>query len=424
MVPCFIINYNRLTLLKKLCEYLSTIDEIKIIIIDNNSDYEPLLEWYSRCPYEVARMDKNYGHKVFWECNLYEQFGISDEFIITDSDLDLSMIPKDFLNVLRKGLKEFPHFDKCGFSLEINDLPKNKITFDVVAWEQKFWNKKLTDEFYEAQIDTTFALYHRNIYSYPALRTAPPYVAKHVPWYYECFDELPPDEQHYLSTLKTSTHWAERIKNKRRIPKVIHQLWIGPLPAPMEMIQTWIDKNPTWKHVLWDEQRIREAYPKGFRNQRHIDEHETWNGKTDMMRYEILYDHGGFFLDADCVCINPLDDFLLDHEAFTCWENEIIAAGLMCAGYVATVKNCNLMKLIIDEIAKYADRTEKGTGLPSWKTVGQAMFSSVIKKHNYPIHVYPSYFFVPVHHTGLRYSGTGKSYADQKWGSTKGYDNI
>jgi hypothetical protein len=72
------------------------------------------------------------------------------------------------------------------------------------------------------------------------------------------------------------------------------------------------------------------------------------------------------------------------------------------------VKNCNLLKLVIDEIAKYADRTEKGTGLPTWKTVGQAMFSSVIKKHNYPIHVYPSYFFVPTHHTGLRYNGTGK----------------
>ena len=39
-------------------------------------------------------------------------------------------------------------------------------------------------------------------------------------------------------------------------------------------------------------------------------------GKADILRYELLYEHGGFFIDADSECINPLDDFLTDNKAF------------------------------------------------------------------------------------------------------------
>jgi len=208
------------------------------------------------------------------------------------------------------------------------------------------------------------------------------------------------------------------------IPKIIHQMWIGPKPAPMKMIQTWIDKHPDWQHILWTEDKIKEEFPNGFINQKHIDEHETWNGKCDIMRYEILHKHGGIFLDADCICLNTLDDHFLQHDSFSCFENEELRGQLVACGYMGAKPNCDLMQICIDEMKSSKDLTYNGTGLMSWQTVGPLFFTNVIIKHKYPIAIYPSFVFIPRHYTGKTYTGPGKSYADQKWGSTFGYENI
>jgi hypothetical protein len=57
------------------------------------------------------------------------------------------------------------------------------------------------------------------------------------------------------------------------------------------------------------------------------------NGVADMMRWEILHAAGGIVVDADSIALRPLDDHLLDCEAFACWENEIVRPGLIAAGY-------------------------------------------------------------------------------------------
>ena len=49
--------------------------------------------------------------------------------------------------------------------------------------------------------------------------------------------------------------------SKPRIPKIIHQMWIGPHEMPKDMIQTWIDKNPDWEHILWTEEEIKKRLP-------------------------------------------------------------------------------------------------------------------------------------------------------------------
>ena len=41
-----------------------------------------------------------------------------------------------------------------------------------------------------------------------------------------------------------------------KIPKIIHQLWIGPKPAPTKLMQTWKDKNPDFEYILWNEAEI------------------------------------------------------------------------------------------------------------------------------------------------------------------------
>jgi hypothetical protein len=208
-MKALIINYNRLTLPVKMAFWLFN-HGIEPIIIDNHSDYKPLLDYYSyRCRFKVISMDKNYGYKVIWSQNLLNELGIEDLFIISDPDLDLSGIPDDFLSVLEAGLNKYPQFDKCGFSLEINDVKHE----NTVNWENKFWRYPLDDLYFNAPVDTTFALYKTKEFSYNALRTNRPYTARHVPWYYEDLVSMPEDEQYYYKTMdeETKAHRTEVI---------------------------------------------------------------------------------------------------------------------------------------------------------------------------------------------------------------------
>ena len=72
------------------------------------------------------------------------------------------------------------------FSLRIDDIPATNTHRDaVVKWERQFWVNEFTPGFFFSPIDTTFALYrpglgHQNSRS---LRSAPPYEARHLPWY-------------------------------------------------------------------------------------------------------------------------------------------------------------------------------------------------------------------------------------------------
>jgi hypothetical protein len=207
------------------------------------------------------------------------------------------------------------------------------------------------------------------------------------------------------------------------IPKIIHQIWVGPKPAPIKYIQTWKDMNPEWEHILWNDEEISKRYPKGFKNQKQINEIEEWAGKADIMRYEILHDFGGFYADADSICVNGLDDHFVNHDAFAGFENEVARGNLIANGYIGATKGNKLMTELINRISKMPSVSQKVTGRMAWQNVGPLFFTETIIQTKYPISVYPSYLFIPEHYSGQKYSGNGKVYARQLWGSTKELSN-
>lgn len=205
------------------------------------------------------------------------------------------------------------------------------------------------------------------------------------------------------------------------IPKIIHQFWIGEKPVPISLINTWKIHHPDWTHILWTEKVLKKHFPKGLVNQKQYDIMPELNGKCDIARYEILKKFGGFFVDADAVCINPLDDFFLLNDSFSCYENEFARGHLVAAGYLAATKNNELMELLIKQL-HLLDKEDLLLGNhTAWRTVGPLFLTEVIKKYSYTsISVYPSYFFIPKHYTGIQYTGPAKIYARQHWGSTPG----
>ena len=82
-------------------------------------------------------------------------------------------------------------------------------------------------------------------------------------------------------------------------------------------MQTWPEKHPDWEYRVYDNEFLME-FP--FRNRKLINEY-FWRGEyagvQDLMRFEILYEFGGFMADADSICRHPVDELLVDKGACT-----------------------------------------------------------------------------------------------------------
>lgn len=206
------------------------------------------------------------------------------------------------------------------------------------------------------------------------------------------------------------------------IPRILHFIWVGDQSIrPDNCIDTWRTHHPDWDIRVWGNEELDEL---AWVNRDHMAAMygEELNGVADMMRWEILHADGGIVVDADSICLRPLDDMLLDCEAFACWENEIARPGLIAAGYFGCCAGNPFVKRIIDDIAAMPSVVEE----MAWITVGPQRLTDSYRKYAYSqLRIYPSHYFIPAHFTGLTYKGADPVYAHQFWGSTRGiYEEL
>lgn len=166
------------------------------IIIDNASTYPPLLAWYEREEpgILVHRLEENLGHKA-----LFLAPGLlptEEPFVLTDPDLDISMLPDDWPEVLQRGLDCFPV--KCGLSLDDTAVPTASSSFipddfyaaagSLPPWRYPLVtarSERLDVTYYNFPLDTTFALYRPGTSEHrvEGSRAGRPYCVRHLPWH-------------------------------------------------------------------------------------------------------------------------------------------------------------------------------------------------------------------------------------------------
>jgi mannosyltransferase OCH1-like enzyme len=102
------------------------------------------------------------------------------------------------------------------------------------------------------------------------------------------------------------------------IPKIIHQIWLGPRPVPEQvkwMMASWQRINPSWVYKLWTNDDI-ENFP--FFNKKAFDSAINWGMKSDILRCEVLNRFGGVYVDVDFECIKPLDSLHYLYDFYCC----------------------------------------------------------------------------------------------------------
>ena len=224
-IPIIIINFNQLFYLKKLVNFLADRNFENIIIIDNKSTYPPLLEYYKKLPANVIVefMPENYGHMVFFKREeLQKKYG-QGFYVLTDADIvPNNNLPEDFLKQMMLHLKKnWELITKVGFALKITDIPEsNKVKDKIVNWEERFWKREIVNQVFEANIDTTFALYK------PGYRPSGPhlsflrahrfggeFLAIHGGWYINQ-ENLNAEQKYYLEHSNSSASWKSDEKGE------------------------------------------------------------------------------------------------------------------------------------------------------------------------------------------------------------------
>ena len=88
-----------------------------------------------------------------------------------------------------------------------------------------------------------------------------------------------------------------------------------------------MDGNLEAKHQDWDYQLFDNSYlsSRRWRCEAQIAEymkHRQYAGVSDLMRYEILLEQGGFLPEADSICLRSVDELFVLPSLYTAYEHE------------------------------------------------------------------------------------------------------
>lgn len=214
-LPVIVNVRDRLEPLLQLLSWLESAGAGNVVLVDNDSSYPPLVDHLARTPHRVVSAGRNLGQRAPWLTGVVQSVALSGPYVVTDPDVvPDDRCPLDVFDRFAGLLERYPEVSRVAFGLRIDDLPARYRQRDqVVAWESQFWQDEVEPGVYSADVDTTFAMYRagRGDRFAPALRTGPPYVARHVPWYEDSANPTT-EERYYREHLDPSVNsWNQEV---------------------------------------------------------------------------------------------------------------------------------------------------------------------------------------------------------------------
>lgn len=126
------------------------------------------------------------------------------------------------------------------------------------------------------------------------------------------------------------------------IPKKIHYIWFGNNPMKKELLtcmKTWEQSFLEYEFILWNEVNC----PKGIFFLDEMLKRQQWAFASDFLRFYVLFNNGGIYLDTDMYFFKNIDEYL-DKEYFLGKENKLN----LSAGVIGCVSNHQFNKICMD----------------------------------------------------------------------------
>lgn len=141
-------------------------------------------------------------------------------------------------------------------------------------------------------------------------------------------------------------------KSSSIIPHMIHLIWLGsPPPSSVDVcIKSWKEHHPDWEIKLWKEEDLHGFAWSNPRSENFFNNGKNWAEKSDILRFEILYQYGGIYSDTDVICLNSFEDltYLRFFAGFESNKIKLFGRPLIGSAIVGAEKNSQVIKQCID----------------------------------------------------------------------------
>jgi mannosyltransferase OCH1-like enzyme len=161
-----------------------------------------------------------------------------------------------------------------------------------------------------------------------------------------------------LKNLYNHNHFSKiKRSNTPKIPKIIHQIWVGPKPVPefLKILSlSWKDTHPDWEYILWTNETA-DTLVTNMRPDHQIIYHtaQSMRARANILRYYLLYWYGGLYVDADFRCLQCFEELNHYYDFYVgIAPNDAMA--ICNNALIASIPEHPIMKYIIDN-AKYIE---------------------------------------------------------------------
>lgn len=112
------------------------------------------------------------------------------------------------------------------------------------------------------------------------------------------------------------------------IPKIIHYAWFGSSIPPFvqKRVQSWKEILPDWEFKQWNEDNY-DLSKFSFSSKMYSENNLGF--VADELRYDVLYEYGGFYLDTDMIIKKNLEPLLNNKVVFGFLYDNSIATGMI-----------------------------------------------------------------------------------------------
>ncbi len=185
---------------------------------------------------------------------------------------------------------------------------------------------------------------------------------------------------------------------------IIQGLWVGPPLSMMERLSlaSFVAHGHPYHLYVYEDLQVPNgvilrnaneilARKEVFRDQAL----ESFANFSDIFRYKLLLERGGFWTDTDTICLNPFEFpqdyvFAMERTQSGTDERAKYGAAWVCGGVIKAPAGAAIMR------ALYEASLEKAAGHYEWWELGPPMVSEAVRTFGLSRYVEPARTFVPI----------------------------
>ena len=162
------------------------------------------------------------------------------------------------------------------------------------------------------------------------------------------------------------TFCQKETRGKCQIPSRIHLIWLGSPPPQQALaaMQSWKRHHPAWEIKLWTDADLPHFSWTNPHHQHLFYKAKNGSEKSDLLRFELMYQYGGIYSDTDVVCFKSFEPLLAKGAALIAgieanWMPQFAKPIIGSAVFASTPKNPLMQRCL-----EWTQSAEEAPSLP------------------------------------------------------------